>query len=257
MEKREAGPSTAGDEVQGHRVMERMRPDNSERVRRPVMYQDWCDLTFLHWRYPVHVLRPFVPAQLAIDTFDGSAWVGVTPFVVRNLRPPLTPPVPWLSVFPETNCRTYVRAPDGSRGIWFFSLDAARVAAVVGARVAYGLPYCWSRIRVTLEGTRRRYECVRKWPDTTGRTDIEIEVGEAIEPNELEVFLTARFRLYSFIFGRLTYTRVEHEPWPLRSARAIRLEQTLTSAAGLPAGSGPWIHFSPGVHTKIGCPRGL
>src|SRR4051794_25391122 len=95
-------------------------------VRLPLMFQSWCDLTFLHWRVPPDQLREHVPAPLTIDVCDGSAWVGVTPFMLRNLRPPLLPALPWISNFAETNCRTYVRAPDGSAGIWFFSLDAAR-----------------------------------------------------------------------------------------------------------------------------------
>ena len=42
--------------------------------------QTWHDLAFLHWRVEPSQLRPLVPEPLAIDTFDGSAWVAVTPF---------------------------------------------------------------------------------------------------------------------------------------------------------------------------------
>src|SRR3954447_4349757 len=86
------------------------------------MLQSWCDLTFLHWRYPVEIVQSRVPSPLRVESFDGSAWVGITPFLLRRLRPKSLPPLPWISQFPETNCRTYVRAPDGHSGIWFFSL---------------------------------------------------------------------------------------------------------------------------------------
>src|SRR5581483_5061957 len=101
------------------------------------MLQSWCDLTFLHWRYPLEAAQALVPGPLQVETFDGSAWVGITPFVVRALRPPLLPSLPWISHFPETNCRTYVKGPDGHSGVWFFSLDAARAPAVMGARLGY------------------------------------------------------------------------------------------------------------------------
>src|SRR5689334_14871792 len=39
------------------------------------MFQCWCDLTFLHWRYPPESVRPHLPPALELDTFDGSAWV--------------------------------------------------------------------------------------------------------------------------------------------------------------------------------------
>src|SRR5512146_2978717 len=108
-------------------------------VRFPVMFQNWCSLTFLHWRMPVSAVATLIPKSLAVDSFDSSAWVGVTPFRLSGLSPPFCPAMPWLSAFPETNCRTYVRGPDGQPGIWFFSLDAARLAAVFGARLGYGL----------------------------------------------------------------------------------------------------------------------
>src|SRR4051812_8969252 len=112
------------------------------------MYQGWERLTFLHWRYSPAAIAPLIPPSLELDTFDGEAWVGLTPFKVTGLRPPGLPALPWLSEFPEMNVRTYVRGPDGERGIWFFSLEASRLAAVAGARLTYRLPYRWARMRV-------------------------------------------------------------------------------------------------------------
>lgn len=230
----------------------------SEIVRRAAMFQGWRHLTFLHWRYPVEALRRLVPNEFEIDTFDDSDWVGVTPFILTSLRPPLMPRLPRISTFPETNCRTYVKGPDGHSGIWFFSLDAARSLAVLGARFAYGLPYAWSRMRVTLGETRVTYESTRLWPEDGARTRIVIDPGEAIEAGPLERFLTARFRLYSFLGRRLTYTSVEHETWPLQSARIVEIEQNLTERAGLPPSSeAPLAHFTAGVTTRIAWPKSL
>jgi uncharacterized protein YqjF (DUF2071 family) len=148
-----------------------------------------------------------------------------------------------------------VGGPDGKPGVWFFSLDAARMPAVIAARLAYGLPYAWSRMRVELAGRRRTYTSTRLWPNPRGRTLIEVEAAGPIEPGGLETFLTARFRLYSFRFGRLTSAEVDHPPWPLETARLIRAEQTLTAAAGLPdPASPPHVLFSPGVDVRVGAP---
>ena len=110
-------------------------------VKRPVMYQNWESLTFLHRPLPPEVVRRLLPQGLELDTYDGAAWIGLTPFLLTGLRPPRVSALPWISRFPEMNVRTYVRGPDGERGIWFFSLEADRLAAVVGARLSYGLPY--------------------------------------------------------------------------------------------------------------------
>ena len=112
------------------------------------MLQRWRWLTFMHWRYDAAIIQALLPELLTVDTFDGSAWVGLTPFVLAGLRLPFSPPVPWISRFPETNVRTYVRGPDGEPAVWFFTLEADRLLGVLAARALYGLPYRWSRMRV-------------------------------------------------------------------------------------------------------------
>ena len=121
------------------------------------MRQVWRDLTFLHWRFPPDAVRPLVPPELQLDLWDGAAWIGLVPFAIEELTHPRVPPVPWLSHFLETNVRTYVVDAEGRRGVWFFSLDAARLAAVLGARAAYALPYFWARMSLVREGTTLRY----------------------------------------------------------------------------------------------------
>src|SRR3954466_16034111 len=74
----------------------------------PIMYQSWGKLLFMHWRLPVDALRPHIPEALGIDTFDGSAWIAITPLDLWNVRPIFVPPVPFVSDFHELNVRTYV-----------------------------------------------------------------------------------------------------------------------------------------------------
>src|SRR5262249_22314243 len=152
------------------------------------------------------------------------------------------PAVPWASFFPETNVRTYVRGPDGRSGVWFFSLDAARLPAVLTARAWYGLPYRWSVMGVRTDGDRRaRYRCARGWPDGGPRSAVDARVGDAIareDVTELEDFLTARFRMYSRKGDRLRVAPADHEPWPLRRVRDVRAHDELVAAAGLPPPDG-------------------
>jgi uncharacterized protein len=224
-------------------------------VSHPVIFQGWQSLTFLHWRYNSSSLERLLPPGLELDTFDGSAWIGLTPFRVVKLRTPGLPALPWISSFPETNVRTYVRGSDGEPGIWFFSLEAARLFAVLGARAIYGLPYRWAKMRVKATTETVEYESQRRWPGTTARSRILIEIGEPTGNHALERFLTARFRLYTLLSGKLAYADVEHEPWPLRKARAIDIEQTLLQGSGLPQAAGqPIVHYSPGVFVRIGRP---
>src|SRR5574340_8511 len=97
-----------------------------------VMWQNWLELLFAHWPIDPEEMRPYLPPTLTLDTYDGKAWLGIVPFRMSNVRPRFLPPLPWLSFFPELNVRTYVTY-DQEPGVWFFSLDAARLLAVWGA----------------------------------------------------------------------------------------------------------------------------
>lgn len=220
------------------------------------MYHQWNWITFLHWRYPPEVVQSFLPAGLSADTCDGAAWIGLTPFLMEGVRPPGLSALPWLSRFGEVNVRTYVRDTGGRRGIWFFSLDAARLPAVLAARAAYRLPYFWSDVTVRVTGDRIGCHCRRH--ARHGRCDAQVRLGTPLAQtetgrDELAEFLTARYRLFTVVAGRLAAAQAEHRPWPLHHARVLSLDQDLLTGAGLPAPAGdPLAHASPGVPVRIG-----
>jgi uncharacterized protein YqjF (DUF2071 family) len=244
-------------------------------VERPVMRQRWERLTFLHWPYEPAAVQALLPAGLVAESCDGAAWVSLVPFFMRVTTGLRGLGVPWASYFPETNVRTYVRDEQGRPGIWFFSLDAARFGAVATARTTYRLPYFWSAMRLDehcldddpAAGTTT-YTCRRRWPGPGGaasRADassrVTVRPGERIAPAELDArdhFLTARFRLFSPVrAGAPRTARAWHLPWPLHSAELLDLDDTLLTAAGLPAPAGePLVHYSPGVDVRIGRPEG-
>jgi uncharacterized protein YqjF (DUF2071 family) len=224
------------------------------------MLHRWAQASFLHWPYRPEVVQRLLPAGLEVDTLDGRAWVGLVPFRMARVRAPGLPPAPWLSAFPETNVRTYVRGPDGQAAIWFLSLDAARLGAVLGARATYLLPYFWARMRVEVGGGLVRYRGRRRWPGPRGAGYVAaVEVGRALDEGELgalDHFLTARHVLWTVIAGRLASAHAEHGPWPLARARLIALEQDLIQAGRLPAPHGPpLVHHSAGVDVRIGAWR--
>jgi len=213
------------------------------------MSQTWRRLTFLHWPYDPGLVRPLLPPGLVLDTFDGAAWIGLVPFEIHNLR--------GIPHFPETNVRTYVIGPDGSRAVWFFSLDAARLAAVLGARVAYRLPYFWAEMGVASQEETVHYWSRRRRPHSTSvMSDIVVKPGERFEAKELgdrDRFLTARYRLYTLLYGRLGWAQIEHEAWPLASATVVTLEQNLIETAGLPTPEGqPLAHYAEEIDVTIG-----
>jgi uncharacterized protein len=229
-------------------------------VDRPVMRQRWERLTFLHWRFKVADVQRLLPGGLEAETCDGAAWVGLVPFYMR-VAAPGGQRIPWVSNFCETNVRTYVRDQAGRSGIWFFSLDAARLGAVVTARVTpYRLPYFWSSMRLGERGNEIAYRSRRRWPrPRPAASRVRVRIGEPIAPADvtaLEHFLTARWMLFSVTGGRSASARACHEPWPLHRAQPLVVEDHLITTAGLPAPEGePLVHYSPGVDVAIGRPE--
>jgi uncharacterized protein YqjF (DUF2071 family) len=228
-------------------------------VERPVMRQRWERLTFLHWSFEPADVQRLLPAGLAVDTFDGRAWVGLVPFFM-HVASAGGQQAPWASRFCETNVRTYVRDAAGRPGIWFFSLDAARLGAVAVARATYGLPYYWSAMRLAEDGEQITYTCRRRIPGPrTAVSKVRISIGNQFGPAELDQrdhFLTARWILFSISGRGHRLARACHQPWPLRRARAEIVEDRLIAAAGLPQPQdAPLVHYSPGVDVAIGRPE--
>jgi len=209
----------------------------------------WLQLAFLHWPVKAEVLRPLIPYGLKLDTFDGSAWIGVVPFKMARVRARLTPPIPFLSYFPELNVRTYVTLND-KPGIWFFSLDAASKLTVRGARWTFHLPYFNAKMGVDVHEDLVRYKSHRTHrsapaADFVARYQPTGKVFHS-KPGTLEHFLAHRLSLYSADRrGQLYRGDIEHAPWPLQAAQAEIETNTMTEAAGVKLPDvAPLVHYA-------------
>jgi uncharacterized protein len=203
--------------------------------RRWRLGQTWQDMLFAHWELPADTLRPHLPAGLELDTFDGRAWIGLTPFRLTGLRPRGLLPAPRLSSFLELNVRTYVTR-EGRPGIWFFSLDASNPLAVEAARATYKLPYFRGRMSAAWRDGWLYYECARAAEPGRVFSGRYRPSGDAFEPEPgtLEHFLTERYCLHvADRRGALWRAEIHHEPWLLQTAEAD-IELTTISLVELP-----------------------
>jgi uncharacterized protein YqjF (DUF2071 family) len=197
----------------------------------------WSDLAFLHWPIEPDVLRPRIPPGLELDTFAGTAWLGIVPFRMEATRVRFTPALPGASEFPELNVRTYVRA-GGRAGVWFFSLDAASPVAVRGARTLFNLPYFDADMSASTSGCSTSYRSRRTHrgaPPAEFAARYE-PIGQVSrpEPGTLDHFLTERYCLFNRDrSGNLGFIDVHHLPWPLQQAAVTIERNTMAAAAGV------------------------
>jgi uncharacterized protein YqjF (DUF2071 family) len=257
----EYSPETAGTEID--RISPTVRPDE-----RPIGYQTWSHLLFVHWRVPAELVRPLIPREVSLDTWEDDAWVGLVPFDMSGVRPWWFPAVPGVSHFLETNVRTYVHFHDTDPGVWFFSLEASNSPAVQIARWRWHLPYYRATMTLDRRGDAIEYRSRRLWPGPAGAgCGIRAEIGPSLGhgatartlpagralPGTLEHFLVERYILYATgARGELYSGRVHHAPYPVREARLVEFDDTLLPAAGItPDGLPCHTAFSDGVSVEI------
>ncbi len=204
--------------------------------------QSWDDLLFAHWRVDREALRKLVPPGLELDEHDGSAWLGLTPFLITGFRLRGTLALPVVSTFPELNVRTYVTHGD-KPGIWFFSLDTSSRLAVEAARRTYRLPYFHANTVHERRGARVEFSNARR--ERIFEISYRDETTEAFEPKpgSLEHFLTERYCLYAHDDEGLFRADIHHPPWLLRPAEAS-IEANTMPPDGVEVEGTPLFHLA-------------
>jgi uncharacterized protein YqjF (DUF2071 family) len=217
------------------------------------MLQNWGKLLFMHWPVSQKSLRPLIPESLTIDTFDGTAWIGITAFTLWDVRVIYGPPLPWISDFHELNVRTYVHS-NGVPGVWFFSLDANSRIAVRGARLLYHLPYFNASIDLEeQEGTI--YYNLKRRDKPPAQFSASWRAGSNLpeaEPGTLEFFLVERYCLYAASGKHIYRGRIYHRPWPLQEAELLSYQSTMIESHGLPTPEGdPLLHYADTLEVEV------
>ncbi|MBM7553118.1 YqjF family protein [Thalassobacillus pellis] len=185
-----------------------------------VMTQEWKHLLFMHVPVSKEWLSAYVPDGLEIDTYHKQAWVTIIPFQVSDMRLRMLPSIPGLKSYLELNVRTYV-IKNGIPGIYFFSLDADKLMAVIGARFAT-LPYFPAKMTMKNQGGAFTFKSDR-WSKEEAVFQGSYQPSSkpfSPEQDSLPFWLLERYYLYSRIKGRLFYGGIHHLPWKITEARA-------------------------------------
>jgi uncharacterized protein YqjF (DUF2071 family) len=228
------------------------------------------DVLFVHWPVPTDAVREVVPAPLAVDTVDGTAWLSV---LAHEVSETTLGPFLLSRPFVQVNLRTYVRF-DGDPGVYFLSLDAGnRVAALAGRRL-FGLPFHPARGSVRRrDGTfvLRCRRAVRGSPNArfdaryrpTGEpteVDPDSTTGRLVERHRYFVPGGDAPRLPRAVAGRgrqregsgVLVGEVTREPWRLAPVETRVRTNTLFDAAGVDAPeTEATVEYSPGYGSRV------
>jgi uncharacterized protein YqjF (DUF2071 family) len=241
-------------------MSEPITPTPPRPVRRTLLAQSWLDVSMLHWAADPAAVRRLIPAGTEPDLLHGETYVGLIGFRMHHLGLGPRPALPYVGTFLETNVRLYTVDEAGRRGVFFCTLDASRLLAVLGGRYAAQVSYVRSSMRFRRDGDVVKYWCRRHWPDAPATSSMQVRVGRPLtEPSELEHFLTARWGLHTSWYGRSMYLPNVHDQWPLHAAECVGLVEDphtgLLARAGFSAAGPPVsVLYSPGVAVRFGGP---
>lgn len=219
------------------------------------MRMGWSQMLLLHWPFSLKAVRPLVPDELELDSFDGKAWISILPYRVRGVRPIVAPSIPWFSTFLQLDVRTYV-LHQGEPGVFFFSLDASNPVAVWLARTVFRLPYFRADMQLRRKGDSFRLTSARSHQGARPATfDCQWTPREPLAGatrDEFAAFVSDRDRLFAPHAGKVMTCSIQQEPWPLRRAHVSALETTLFEATDLPEPECPPIaHHCDGLGLEI------
>ncbi len=241
--------------VQVREALRSARDTVEQPDRPPVMLQTWRSLLFMHWTVPAQLLKPMLPTDLQLDTFQRDAWIGLVPFTMTGIRNPWLPAVPGLNAMHELNVRTYVRHGE-TAGVWFLSLDAAHALMVQVARTFYHLPYYRASMDLSKTGSRIAYSSRRTHRGAAAaRFEAEWDIENSLPlstPGSLEYFLTERYCLLTAHKGKLYQGRIHHGPWPLHRARLHHFRSSMLESHGIATPSHePLLHYADELKVRI------
>jgi uncharacterized protein YqjF (DUF2071 family) len=216
--------------------------------------QWWSNLLFAHWPVPASSLAPLVPEGLQVDTFQGSAWLGIMPFRMDRTKVHGLPPIPGARSFPDLSLRTYVREErTGTQGVVCLSLDASNLLAVATGRALYRLPYHWAKMRME-QRTEREFSFYshRRFADRPVVFKARYRglgpsqrLAES-RPGSLDHFLIERYCLFSTNrAGQPIRANLHHSSWPLEEAEAQIEQNDLAEVLGIRLpDEKPVLHYS-------------
>lgn len=204
-------------------------------------YQEWNHALFLHWQVPYELLRPYVPAKLQIDRFNGQCYISLVAFTMEHIRPRYLPAIKFISEFHEVNIRTYVTNQE-KQGVYFLSIEAEKFLSTHIAKSLSGLPYQ----KATIKRTAQEYHCSNK--ETGNYFDCSFELGKEFQDKPLlHQWLTERYCLYLEGGDKLYRYDIHHKEWILKEAsiKSVALNYSignirLTETPDL-------VHYSEGV----------
>jgi uncharacterized protein YqjF (DUF2071 family) len=180
---------------------------------------EWRKLIMANYVVPEDSLRPYLPAEIELDLYQGRCYVSLVGFLFEDVRLKAIP-IPFHRTFEEVNLRFYVQhtKPSGERrrGVVFISELVPLFALSLVANTIYGENYATVPMSHQWEQNNDRRSVRYQWKHRSRWNELQVLASLAsqpIAPNSAEEFFTEHYWGYT---RRNTWTseyEVRHPRW--------------------------------------------
>lgn len=224
-----------------------MRGQQFYKGKKPMpIRMEWKDVFFIHWEIDPKIIQSYLPKQMAVDTFQGTAYIGIVPFLMNKVS---FSHLPFLfTPFPEINVRTYVKVGE-ERGIYILNVALNSRLGYILSQYFYKLGYELDELVISKNNNEmliksQSFQC----------TLIQSTGEYYAQKDTIESWLTERFRFYIVKKnGNVLYGDISHDPWILQNATIKIKKNTLFEDIQFPCPNGdPHVLYSKGMSVKGG-----
>lgn len=193
-----------------------------------VLYQKWEDICFFHWPIDSKIIEQSIPTSLQLDLLNGTAWVTIVLFKVKENRLRTVPPIPFVNSFLQVNVRTYVEER-GRKGVYFLSVDMNNALLAKINSIGNYLPSRYATMK--MNKSNKNITISSYYISKAKKESIDISINtsdEKIKKNSLDCWLLERYHFWSYTkMNKLIRTDIEHLPWELQKCNATINQNTM------------------------------
>lgn len=190
----------------------------------------WENLIMANYAVPPEVVKPYLPAGVELDLFEGEAFVSLVGFMFKNTRL-FGVPIPFMGSFEEVNLRFYVKREEQSeirRGVVFVNETVPYKPVAWLANVLYKEHYTAIPTRHYIselgEGKHIQYE----WKVNGGWNQIQVRAlcqTLEMQPGSHEEFIFEHYYGYTRIReNRSQEYQVQHPRWRIHPVNNYHIQ---------------------------------
>lgn len=203
---------------------------NYLRMPKTFLTARWENLIMANYSVPPEVLKPYLPAGVELDLFNGKAFVSLVGFMFKNTRL-FGIPIPFMGSFEEINLRFYVKRIENGetrRGVVFVNETVPYKPVAWLANKLYKEHYTSipTRHRISELGEEKHIQY--EWKTNGNWNQIKVTAAtqtEEMQPGSHEEFIFEHYYGYTRISPNQTQEyEVQHPRWHIHAVNKYRIQ---------------------------------